>query len=415
MTAGPPTQDIPDSGRRNSAYDSKIFSSRIVAVVGTYLPGVKGGGHIRSISALATHLGQELELFVLCGDRDSGDRRAYPNIRIGKWTQVGRAQVMYLPRSRFSARKHKAILAELQPDILYLNTVLSIREFVVPAMVARRRFPSVQIVVAPRGCLDPGALALKRMRKALFVRLLRWSRLPKSMTWQASTQLEEHAILDAVGTVPTVVAPNLSMVALNKMSPSLVPRPHKIQGELRVVFLSRISPMKNLEYLLERLANVRGEIHLTIAGPVEDESYWERCEKVIAQKLSHVRIAQTGTVSHEDVPSVLASHHIFALPTRGENFGHAVVEALDAGLGVIISDRTPWRGLERLGAGWDLPLDNPNAWEEALQACCDMDVATFEAISAAARSATAVLYDLDAAKRANLALFRPAGPQPTAR
>jgi glycosyltransferase involved in cell wall biosynthesis len=46
------------------------------------------------------------------------------------------------------------------------------------------------------------------------------------------------------------------------------------------------------------------------------------------------------------------------LPTLGENFGHSIIEALSAGLPVIISNRTPWKNLMVEGVGADLPLED---------------------------------------------------------
>lgn len=46
------------------------------------------------------------------------------------------------------------------------------------------------------------------------------------------------------------------------------------------------------------------------------------------------------------------------LPTLGENFGHSIIEALSAGLPVIISNRTPWKNLIAEGVGADLPLED---------------------------------------------------------
>ena len=63
-----------------------------------------------------------------------------------------------------------------------------------------------------------------------------------------------------------------------------------------------------------------------------------------------------GEIDHENVHQALAAHDLFFLPTRGENYGHVIFEALAAGLPVLISDQTPWRNLEALGVGWDLPL-----------------------------------------------------------
>lgn len=378
-----------------------VSRRRVMVVTSTYLPGVKGGGPIRSIAGLADQLGNDLDIFVLCRDRDYGDREPYGGLEIGVWMELGNAKVQYLPRSQFTASRYRTLLAELRPDVLYLNTLFSLREFIVPATVARCRRRPVGVVVAPRGCLDPGALSLKSTKKRLFLRLLRISRLPRAMTWQASTDMEARFINKAVGSVRTVIASNLPS-ALPRVS--LIEHP-KSSGRLRIVFLSRISPKKNLLFLLERLAAVRGETELTIAGPIEDRGYWVQCKEFIDRELRHVQVHPIGTVPHDEVAAFLASHHVFALPTFGENFGHVILEACDAGLGVLISDRTPWRGLEGLGAGWDLSLDDPRAWETMLQACSDMDDAGFQKMRLAARSVRNTFLDLDAIKLANLALF----------
>ena len=73
----------------------------------------------------------------------------------------------------------------------------------------------------------------------------------------------------------------------------------------------------------------------------------------------------------------LAAYHLFLLPTRGENFGHVILEALSAGCPVLISDQTPWRGLESSGIGWALPLTEPERFRAVLNQCIAMDESKF--------------------------------------
>jgi len=369
-------------------------------VVGSYLPGVKGGGHIRSIASLVHHLANHLDIFIVCQDRDAGDTTPYPQINSTRWVEVGNAHVRYLPPSQFTARLYMELITELRPDVLYLNTVFSVREVILPVLITMWKDPAVRIVAAPRGSLDPGALSLKRMKKQWFLRLLRMSHIPRTITWQASTEKEAVAISNALGTVHTVVASNFPSPSPNPPAEPVKKEP----GVLRIVFLSRISPKKNLSYLIERLTRVRGELHLTIAGPIDDRHYWERCRSLIAS-LQTVRVTQVGTVPHEQVQEFMALHHIFALPTLGENFGHAILEALSAGVGVLISDQTPWQGLEARGAGWNLPLDDPGAWEAVLQQCCDMTDREFQTMRIAAQATRNDFVDIPSITTANLALF----------
>jgi glycosyltransferase involved in cell wall biosynthesis len=82
---------------------------------------------------------------------------------------------------------------------------------------------------------------------------------------------------------------------------------------------------------------------------------------------------------------VLSKHHLFFLPTCGENFGHVILEALLAGCPVLISDQTPWRNLQAKGVGWDLPLDSVTPFQQAIHECVAMDDMEFRKVSKQAR------------------------------
>jgi glycosyltransferase involved in cell wall biosynthesis len=126
------------------------------------------------------------------------------------------------------------------------------------------------------------------------------------------------------------------------------------------VFISRISPKKNLLFALRMLQSVLGDISFDIYGPIEDARYWNRCEKAIGTLPPNVRVKYMGMVEHEKVGEVFAEHDLFLFPTLGENYGHVICEALSAGCPVLISDQTPWRHLQEEGAGWDIPLAEMN-------------------------------------------------------
>jgi len=50
------------------------------------------------------------------------------------------------------------------------------------------------------------------------------------------------------------------------------------------------------------------------------------------------------------------------MPSLTENFSYTVLESLQAGIPVLISDQTPWRDLQSQRVGWDLPLENREPW-----------------------------------------------------
>jgi glycosyltransferase involved in cell wall biosynthesis len=71
----------------------------------------------------------------------------------------------------------------------------------------------------------------------------------------------------------------------------------------------------------------------------------------------------------------------------GENFRHAILEALSACCPVLVSDQAPWRSLADRKAEWDLPLTDPGAFRRVLSACVEMDAREQERRAAGARRA----------------------------
>ena len=54
------------------------------------------------------------------------------------------------------------------------------------------------------------------------------------------------------------------------------------------------------------------------------------------------------------------------MPTRGENFGHAIFESLQVGTPVLLSDQTPWRHNIQNGIQ-AISIKNEEQWIEAIE------------------------------------------------
>src|SRR5205823_1312596 len=96
---------------------------------------------------------------------------------------------------------------------------------------------------------------------------------------------------------------------------------------------------------------------------------------------TNIRVRAHGNLPHQQVIPTLSAYDLFFLPTLGENYCYVILEALVAGCPVLISDQTPWRNLPELGVGWDLPLQQPQLFRDALQRCVDMGAAEFQEYS----------------------------------
>lgn len=375
---------------------------RVAALVDYYLPGYLAGGALRTVANMARQLADDVDFRVIARDRDFQDTAPYAGVVPGAWTRVEGTPVRYLaPREQTAAGVARAA-RQAAPDVVYLNSCFS-PVFTLGPLWMRRlgRMPRVPVVVAPRGELSEGALSLKRGKKVAFLRAARALGLYRGVLWQASSELEADEVRRWFGAGARVA------VAQDLRDAPPAPRPPapKRPGELRAVFLSRITGKKNLAGALEMLAGVRGDVHLTIYGPADDGDYWEACRARMATLPPGVRAEYGGTLRPGQVADALASHHVLLLPTLGENFGHVILEALVAGVPVLTSDRTPWGGLEAAGAGWTVPLEAPERFTRLLQAYAGADMEEHARRSAAARAFGEAAARDEKVLEANRALF----------
>lgn len=131
-------------------------------------------------------------------------------------------------------------------------------------------------------------------------------------------------------------------------------------------FVGRIVPIKNLVVALEALVGFPTPIRLNVLGTPEDRAYLGRCQQVLGRLPTHVSVELWGDTPHDAVVEQLRRSHAMVLPTAGENFGHAIAEALSVGCPVLIPDTTPWTPVIEKGAGWLISPTDPTPLREAL-------------------------------------------------
>jgi glycosyltransferase involved in cell wall biosynthesis len=336
---------------------------RVLVVADYYLPGFRAGGPVRAISNTIRRLSADADFSVVTRDHDADGSR-YPDVESRQWTGDAAGRVRYAPR--LTPAILLRCIADTACDVIWLNSFFSRASI---AVLVFRRMGRIQrpVLLAPRGEFARGALALKRRRKAIAMRLLRWSGCLHSIHWLASSDAERQDIVEAIGASPITRVPE----SVADVPAADEPWPAKSPRRLRAVFAARIAPTKNLHFLLEVLGCCDADIHLDIVGPLEDPEYWAQCRALIPRLPGTVTVAYTGEAAHCDLQRRLSTYDLLILPTLGENFGHVIVEAWAAGCPVLVSDRTPWRQLSSRGLGWDVALVH-GEWVSAIRECLAM-------------------------------------------
>jgi len=341
----------------------------ILVLLNRYLPGYKAGGPIQTIANMMAALGDRYDFYIVTTDRDFGDAQAYPGIRHGEWMEVGKARVRYLASAEMRWGTYRKIFSERKFDLFYCQSFFNPKFTFLPLLVAAfGGYSKVPVLLAPRGEFGNGALAHKSLKKRVFLFVYRHV-LSKLLdyTFHCSSA-DEAANVRALlgGGVKCHCA--LDFNAQDHVEAGAFAVPEDGGTPLRIAFLGRIDVQKNVDYAIEVLKKVCVPVVMDIFGNVCDEAYYRHCRALAESLPENVTATFRGTLPHAEVLETLSKYDLFFFPSKNENFGHVIHEALRAGLPVLISDRTPWHELGKRNAGWEIPLDAAERFAATIEA-----------------------------------------------
>lgn len=367
----------------------------IIIVLGRYLPGYKGGGPGRSIANLVENLGDEYNFYISCYDRDLGSDKRYSNIQYNNWNKVGKGNVWYLPEEK-GYTLNSLITLYKNMDIIYLCGCFN--DYAIKTLILKKiGIIKNPIVIAAMGLFSPLAFKIKYKKKKIFISLFNMLGLFKKVFWSATTEIEAREIYNKVKT-----SKNKIFVAqdLPRKVEDFYPLKEKEIGQLKMVFISRISRKKNLNYAIQILQKVNCDTKIVfdVYGPNEDSAYWYECLKETEKLPKNIEFKYCGEVKPYDVVNVLRQYQVFFFPTLGENYGHVIQEALSAGCLCLISDQTPWLDLEEQEIGYVVPLKEKDRYIKIIQNLAGLNSKDFQY-----RSRKAVKYAVSKSNLLNVA------------
>jgi glycosyltransferase involved in cell wall biosynthesis len=165
---------------------------------------------------------------------------------------------------------------------------------------------------------------------------------------------------------------------------SLAPSHTRHDRRFTVLFLGSICMRKGIHYLLEgfKMAALR-DARLVLAGPVEEQF------RPVLQKFEGL-FEEVGRVPHSQVLLWYQQADVFVIPSLADSYALVVLEAMSAGLPVIVSENTGSAEIIADGNnGFVIPIRNAAAIAEKLaflyenrDACAAMGVAAAESVKA---------------------------------
>jgi glycosyltransferase involved in cell wall biosynthesis len=324
---------------------------RLLHVVPTYLPAVRYGGPIWVVHGLCRALrarGHAVTVYTT-----SVDGPADSAVEHGAPVDLDGVEVRYF-RSRWGRRIYwsppmGAALRTAVPsfDLVHLHSI-----FLWPTLAAARtaRDRQVPYLVAPHGMLVKHLVRQRGfLRKSAWIRLFERRNLEGAAAVHATTPLESQEVLRfGFALRRVVVIPNGIDVSDEA--------PERRESGVSLLSLGRVSWKKGIDRVIDALPFVPGA-RFVVAGN-DEEGLVPRLAARAADRGVADRVQFVGAVYGGDKDRLLDSASLFVLPSYGENFGHAVLEAMARGLPVAVTREVGLsEDVASAGAGIVVPPD----------------------------------------------------------
>jgi len=368
----------------------------IIILTPWFDPAFKAGGPIQSVTNLVNHLAiGKFRFKIICSNKDL-DKSILVGVQYNCWLHYSDTTDVWYSSHDNATIPLKTIINN--DAVLFVVGIYSWTYNFKPLIFCK----GAKKIISVRGMLHPGALSQKSFKKKIYLQLWKGLGLHKGNIFHATDEEEKKYIQQVFGDKAIVkIAANIPRLF------ALLPMPAKIEGKLIMGSIALISAMKNHFKVLEALHTIKTnyQIVYNIYGPVKDPVYWEQCQKLMASMPKNIQVNYKGAIAPTAVEKALAENQVIILPSKSENFGHSIIEALSAGRPVITSNTTPWNGLAAAEAGINVPGEDILGLANAISQFAAMDSTALSQWSSSARDYALKGVDIEEVRRQYGELF----------
>ena len=349
---------------------------RILYALHAYKPAYRIGGPVLSVSAAAEQLARKgHEVIVFATNSNLTEELDVPT---DQPIDVEGVEVWYFRReeplqkylpfvSYFSQSMGfmycpamKGALVRIMSSVDVVDTHMP---FVYPTYAAAQAALKARkpLFYHQRGNFNPARLAFRSGKKKLYISLIERPIMRRATTLIALTEAERSWFRALGVNTPCAVIPNGIDLPLPR--PDAVARVTERFGIAAsatvVLFLGRLHPMKGVEELIDafsRIAARHPNSVLVMAGPDEwglQARWYDRVQQAGLGR----SVVFAGMLTGSDKADMLARANLFALPSSGEGFSMAVLEAMASSTAVMLSPGCNFPEVVEFGAGITVDID----------------------------------------------------------
>nr|WP_223825519.1 glycosyltransferase [Halopseudomonas salina] len=258
------------------------------------------------------------------------------------------------------------------------------------------RLHKIPYVISPRSSLFQQSLVKNRLFKIVLRKIFidRFLKQAKAVHVTSEQEANDFSLLKLNN--------NIELISNGVSSAEFIPLIEKRAAQQAlglssshryILFLSRIEARKQLDllFIAYEKAALPKEWKLLICGTGETNYVQTLVDLAENLRISD-RVIFCGHLGLEARLMAYWASELFVLPSKFENFGMAIAEAMAAHLPVIVSTNTPWKDIQKKNCGWVME-PTVDKLKEALTIACNTPSADLKKMGANAAQIIISTYD----------------------
>lgn len=242
-----------------------------------FWPQKYSGGPTISLLNLVNAIKDKFNIYVISKNHELNQVEKLPGIEKG-WNNFGFGKAYYTDYGKHSYKEVLKLIEEIKPDTIYQNSFFSADDLI-PVLSYKKKNPNVKVIIVPRGEFYPERLKIRKFKKFIYITIFKITGILNKIYFQGTGSEECLQIKKILG-VPKENIYDIQNLSIIKKKNTEI---KKSKGDLRLVYIARIHPTKNLLKAIEFLKEVKGNIIYDIFGSIEDKEYWKQCKDKIGR------------------------------------------------------------------------------------------------------------------------------------